>query len=142
MMLQHCPTEVTGCVGLVFMPEGMAQLSQKPLQALVVIENSTQSGILILRVWPESCCTLDILDTWRTGWTYRLCDIRASSTRPSRWRSTPETHSRTTGRSWAARMPASCKKRKVEWNGSYVDARLFTFRQPFSKCAISRRDHE
>jgi hypothetical protein len=52
-MLQHCPTDVTGCVGLcppTMKAEGSANDSQKPRQAFVVIENSTQSGMLTFLV--------------------------------------------------------------------------------------------
>jgi hypothetical protein len=56
-MLQHCPTDVTGWVGL-WLPvkngaDGRANDSQNPRQALVVMANSTQSGMLIFRVLPE-----------------------------------------------------------------------------------------
>lgn len=55
MMLQHSPTLVTGWWGFTTMvssADGMLQDSQKPRHALVVMWNSTQSGMLILRVWP------------------------------------------------------------------------------------------
>ncbi len=54
-MLQHCPTLVTTCSGfsnIVSRGEGMDQDWQKPRQAFVVIENSTQSGMLIFLVSP------------------------------------------------------------------------------------------
>lgn len=56
MMLQHCPTDVTGFGGLVIPVEngadGTAYDSQYPRQAFVSIVNCTQSGISILRIWP------------------------------------------------------------------------------------------
>lgn len=54
MMLQHCPTDVTGFGGLVIPVEngadGTAYDSQYPRQAFVSIVNCTQSGISILRI--------------------------------------------------------------------------------------------
>jgi hypothetical protein len=55
MMLQHWPTEVMVWCGLtlsVSIADGTAQDSQYPRHAFVVMWNSTQSGMLILRVWP------------------------------------------------------------------------------------------
>ena len=55
IILQHCPTAVIACFGLTLIVsslDGTAYDTQKPRHALVVISNSTQFGILILRVCP------------------------------------------------------------------------------------------
>lgn len=52
IMLQHCPTDVTGFgilnPPLAFGADGTAYDSQYPRQAFVFIENCTQSGISIV----------------------------------------------------------------------------------------------
>lgn len=57
IILQHCPTDVTGLgyliVDVKYGADGTAYDSQYPRHAFVFIENSTQSGISILRLWPE-----------------------------------------------------------------------------------------
>lgn len=55
IILQHCPTDVTGFnrVFRLLGADGTAYDSQYPRHAFVFIENCTQSGISILRLWPK-----------------------------------------------------------------------------------------
>lgn len=67
MMLQHCPTDVTGFVILLAFDangaDGTAYDSQYPRHAFVFIENSTQSGISIFLVWPSGIES-KLVDYW------------------------------------------------------------------------------
>lgn len=70
MMLQHWPTDVTGCSMLfrLFGADGTAYDSQYPRHAFVFIENWTQSGISIFRLWPKLAA---VTDNRREKWPHK-----------------------------------------------------------------------
>lgn len=112
IMLQHWPTETTGLIGLnipgIAWPNGMdgtAYDSQKPRQALVVIRNSTHSGMDIMRVLPT---------LWQPGFSH---DWFVEATIMLRKNNKPKRHSSIVKiKRKYYRFPLDVTSRNIVWN--------------------------